>query len=282
MSRPKGGLGRGLDALIPQTSSTFDNLVHIDQIIANPYQPRGSMDEGRLQSLVESIKQNGILQPLLVQRQGDHYQLIAGHRRLHAAKMAGVQQVPVVIREARASDNMLLLALIENLQREDLNPIDEAKAYRELQRKFGFSTDEIAERVGKSRPAVANALRLLELAPEVKEMLIQGQISEGHARALLGLRDPQSQINTARLVVERGLSVRQTEQLVKRLRDNSGQRSSQAIDPEVTYLEERFRQALGTKVSLSRSRRGGKLVIHFYSEEELQSIYEVIVGDRSR
>jgi len=282
MSRPKGGLGRGLDALIPQTSSTFDNLVHIDQIIANPYQPRGSMDEERLQSLVESIKQNGILQPLLVQRQGDHYQLIAGHRRLHAAKMAGVQQVPVVIREARASDNMLLLALIENLQREDLNPIDEAKAYRELQRKFGFSTDEIAERVGKSRPAVANALRLLELAPEVKEMLIQGQISEGHARALLGLRDPQSQINTARLVVERGLSVRQTEQLVKRLRDNSGQRSSQAIDPEVTYLEERFRQALGTKVSLSRSRKGGKLVIHFYSEEELQSIYEVIVGDRSR
>ncbi len=282
MSRPKGGLGRGLDALIPQTSNTFDNLVPVDQIIANPYQPRGSMDEERLQSLVESIKQNGILQPLLVQKSGDAYQLIAGHRRLHAAKMAGVQQVPVVIREARASDNMLLLALIENLQREDLNPIDEAKAYRELQRKFGFSTDEIAERVGKSRPAVANALRLLELVPEVKEMLIQGQISEGHARALLGLRDPQSQINTAKLVVERGLSVRQTEQLVKRLRENSGQRSSQTIDPEVTYLEERFRQALGTKVSLSRSRKGGKLVIHFYSEEELQSIYEVIVGDRSR
>lgn len=278
-TRPRGGLGRGLDALIPQAApAPVENTVPIDRISANPYQPRGSMDTEALNSLAASIRQNGVLQPLLVQAEGDGYRLIAGHRRLEAARQAGLERVPVVVRQPNPADNVLLLALVENLQREDLGPLDEAAAYRELSRRFGFSTEEIAARTGKSRSAVANSLRLLDLSPDVKAMLEAGQLTEGHARALLGLRDPQVQLQAAHTVVERGLNVRQTEALVKSLSEDRASRPRSRTNPEFEQLESRFREALGTKVALSGSSRRGKLTIHYYSEEELGAIYDAIVG----
>ncbi|MDP9353606.1 MAG: ParB/RepB/Spo0J family partition protein [Chloroflexota bacterium] len=276
-SRPRGGLGRGLDALIPQAETPAPLSAPVDAISTNPYQPRASMDEEQLEGLADSIRENGLLQPLLVQRDGDQYRLIAGHRRLEAARMAGLQEVPIMLR-SETGDNPLLLALVENLQRADLSPLDEAAAYRELSRRFGLSTEEIATRTGKSRSAVANSIRLLDLTPEVKDLLEQGRLSEGHARALLGLRDPQAQVQAAHLVVERGLNVRQTEVLVKQLLGGGGERTPRPADPQMQDMEGRFRDALGTKVSLSGSPRGGKITIHYYSEEELSALYEAIVG----
>lgn len=277
-SRPRGGLGRGLDAMIPQAETPTPLSAPVDAISTNPYQPRASMDEEQLEGLADSIRENGLLQPLLVQRDGDQYRLIAGHRRLEAARLAGLQEVPIILR-SETGDNPLLLALVENLQRADLSPLDEAAAYRELSRRFGLSTEEIATRTGKSRSTVANSVRLLDLMPEVKDLLGQGRLSEGHARALLGLRDPQAQVQAAHLVVERGLNVRQTEALVKQLLGGGSERAPRPPDPQMQDMEGRFRDALGTKVSLSGSPRGGKITIHYYSEEELSALYEAIVGE---
>lgn len=237
------------------------------------------MDADQLASLSASIAANGVLQPLLVQSEVDGcYRLIAGHRRLEAARLAGLERVPVVVRVAGANENVLLLALVENLQRADLSPLDEAGAYRELSRRFGLTADEIAHRTGKSRSAVANSLRLLDLTSDVKELLEGGKLYEGHARALLALRDPHQQITAAVTVIERGLNVRQTEALVKHMLAGSAERSAPHRSPELRDMESRFRDALGTKVALSGSVRGGKLTIHFYSEEELGALYETIVG----
>lgn len=277
-SRPRGGLGRGLDALIPQAEVPVALTAPVSAISTNPYQPRTSMDEEQLEGLADSIRENGLLQPLLVQRDGDQYRLIAGHRRLEAARLAGLEEVAITVR-SEAGDNPLLLALVENLQRSDLSPLDEAAAYRELSRHFGLSTEEISTRTGKSRSAVTNTVRLLDLTPEVKELLEQGRLSEGHARALLGLRDGQAQMQAAHLVVERGLNVRQTEALVKQLLAGGSERTPRPADPQMQDMEGRFRDALGTKVSLSGTTRGGKITIHYYSEEELSALYEAIVGE---
>ena len=277
-ARPRGGLGRGLEALIPQAEAPATNSAPIDSIGANPYQPRSSMDAEELEGLAASIRENGVLQPLLVQPEADGYRLIAGHRRLEAARLAGLERVPIVVRQ-EAGDNVLLLALVENLQRADLSPLDEAAAYRELSRRFGLSTEEIGDRTGKSRSAVANSMRLLELSPEARELLQAGKLSEGHARALLALRDPQAQARAAGTVVERGLNVRQTEALVKQLLGAEARRRPQAgQDPQLQHLEGRLRDVLGTKVSLSGNARSGRITIHYYSEEELSALYEAIVG----
>ena len=277
MTKVKGGLGRGLGALIP-TFTPGVEAVDVDLIVSNPHQPRAYVDPESLSELAESIREHGVIQPLLVTRVQPEgggpavYQLIAGERRLQAARLAGLARVPVVVKEATSSE-VLELALVENLQRADLNPLEEAQAFRRLVDEFGLTQESIAARVGRSRAAVANALRLLSLSDDLKASLARGEISEGHARALLGIPNETQRRQAWQKVVERGLSVRETEALVRHwpaaARTKSPRRRP---DPEVAELEERLRAALGTRVSLRRGRRGGRLTIHFYSDEELQAL----------
>ena len=274
MTRARG-LGRGLSALIPTTAGVDE--VDVDLIIPNPHQPRSSMSDESLRELADSIREHGVLQPLLVSdSQTDGvYQLIAGERRLLAARLAGLSRVPVVVKEA-ASGELLELALVENLQRQDLNPLEEALAYRRLAEEFEMTQEAIATRVGRSRTAVANALRLLALSNEIKASLASAAISEGHARALLGLEDEVARTEAWRRVVKDGLTVRQTEELVRRWPLAAvSKRSSppQQQDPDALALEARIRTSLGTKVELRRRASGrGSLVLHFYSDEELEGL----------
>lgn len=278
----KRGLGKGLGALIP-VSETGPTEVPIDDIVPNPMQPRQGLDREALEELAASIREHGLIQPLIVSQVTDtepqRYQLIAGERRLEAAKLAGLTKVPVIIREATPQE-MLELALVENIQRADLNPLEQATAYRHLMDDFGLTQDQVAERVGKSRVAVANSVRLLRLPDEIKGSLAQGQITEGHARAMLALDGPDGQRNVWKAVLGRGLNVRQTEEMVRRLTAGPRpKRLEQPPSPETKALEDRFREALGTKVQLFRSKHGGRLVIHFYSEEDLQALCDLIVRD---
>jgi ParB family chromosome partitioning protein len=253
--------------------------VDIEAIVPNPHQPRHLIAEASLTSLAESIRLHGILQPLVVARSMEDglYHLIAGERRWRAAKLAGLRDVPVVVKEAAASQ-FLELALIENIQRADLNPLEEAEAYHQLQQEFGLTQEEIARKVGRNRVSVTNSLRLLKLPDEAKRSLASGEISEGHARALLGLNDMSLVGPVLDEIRRRALSVRQTEELVRRLAAGEPVKRPHArvADAETREIEERFRHALGTKVNLFRSKKGGKVVIHFYSEEELQAIYDLI------
>ncbi|MBU0490496.1 MAG: ParB/RepB/Spo0J family partition protein [Chloroflexi bacterium] len=284
MPTQKRGLGKGLGALIPTgPDQSVDmrasaRLVAVDRITPNPRQPRHTIDPAGLADLTASIREHGLIQPLIVTAAGDGYQLIAGERRWAAAQAAGLREVPVVVKDA-TPQQMLELALVENIQRADLNPLEEALAYRQLMDEFGLTQEEVAERVGKSRVAVANTVRLLGLPPEIQAPLAAGEISEGHARALLRLEDQPRQMAVLRRIRERSLSVRQTEDLVRQLVEPPATPAAPAQSPETAALETRFRQALGTKVTLQRSKKGGRLVIHFYSDEELQGIYENIVGD---
>jgi len=281
----KAGLGRGLDALIPATEAGAGEggarLVAIGDIRPNPRQPRREIARGDLDALVASIRQHGVLQPLVVTpaSDGDGYVLIAGERRLQAARLADLDSVPVVVRVADERSG-LELALVENLQREDLGPLEAAEGYRQLVDDFGLSHDEVARRVAKSRSAISNTLRLLKLPATVRQMLAGGKISEGHARALLALPTAQAQAAAAQTIVRRGLNVRQVEDLVQRL---LGQRRRQPRarrrSPEETDVEERLRQSLGTKVQLRRGRKGGSLVIHFYSDEELEALIERLLDE---
>ncbi|KPL24154.1 MAG: hypothetical protein AMJ93_02990 [Anaerolineae bacterium SM23_84] len=288
MSSRHRGLGRGLGALIPgaETPSGLTQ-VRVDDITANPRQPRHEMGTETLRELADSILEHGLIQPLIVTEQavsegtgGPRYQLVAGERRWRAAMLAGLDWVPVLIKEATPEET-LELALVENIQRADLNPLEEANAYRQLIDEFGLTQDQVAKRVGRSRVTVTNSLRLLRLPDEVQGALLAGRISEGHARALLGLPGQSLQIDVLRAIEKRALSVRQTEEVVRRLTASSAaeQEAPDAAAPETRALEDRFRRALGTKVSLFRSRRGGRLVIYFFSEEELQALYDQIVGE---
>jgi len=278
----KRGLGKGLGALIP-VSEPGPSEVPVDAIAPNPMQPRQNIAAEALEELAASVREHGLIQPLIVSQVSEaetkRYQLIAGERRLEAAKLAGLIKVPVVIREATPQE-MLELALVENIQRADLNPLEQATAYRHLMDDFGLTQEQVAERVGKSRVAVANSVRLLRLPDEIKSSLAQGQITEGHARAVLGLDGPDDQRKVWKAILKRGLNVRQAEETVRRLAAGPRPRQpDQQPSPETKALEDRFREALGTKVQLFRSKRRGRLVIHFYSEEELQALYELIVGD---
>ena len=296
MSAQSRGLGKGLDALIPSSSSVNDaaavgpaGLLHVpvSDIVPNPRQPRTKMDPDSLAELAASIKEHGLLQPLIVTRAlptaRAPFQLIAGERRWRAAQQAGLGVVPVLLKEA-TPQQFLELALVENIQRSDLNPLEEAEAYQALMSDFNLNQQHVADRVGKSRVAVANTLRLLRLPERVKTLLADGVLSEGHARALLGLPDDEAILQAAGVVVSRGLTVRQTEDLVRRLAEvktEAEHEISDADDPDranTRRLEEAFRGVLGTKVALTRGRKGGRLVISFYSDEELQTIYERIVG----
>ncbi len=280
MARP--GLGRGLDALIPRTAAAAVSEIALDDILPNPWQPRRDAENRAIDELAQSVREHGILQPLLVSSRPDgQYQLIAGERRWWAAKRAGLQRVPVVVREV-TPEQALALALVENIQRADLNPLEEASAYRRLVDEFGLTQEQLAARVGKNRVTITNALRLLSLPLEVREALAEGSISEGHARAMLQVQDAPGQLLLLRLTIERQLSVRQTEEMARRLAADlagQGRRPRRSKSAETVAIESRIMQSLGTKVELFHSRRGGRVVIHFYSDEELESLYGRLTGE---
>jgi len=289
--RKRSGLGKGLDALIPQVETSVPQIpadshtgmreIAVNAITPNPRQPRSTFDEGELSELAASIREHGILQPLIITtgEQPGQFTLIAGERRLMAARQAGLKTVPVILRDSSEQER-LELALIENVQRADLSALETAEAYRQLNDEFGLSHGEIAQRVGKSRVAVTNTLRLLNLPPSVLEALREAKISEGHARALLALPTAQAQAAALQTVLEKSLNVRQTEELVRKL---SGEKPAQKPKaepiPEVKALEERLRAGLGTKVSLKHGRKGGTITIHYYSEEELEALIQRFAGD---
>ncbi|MBA2373831.1 MAG: ParB/RepB/Spo0J family partition protein [Chloroflexi bacterium] len=275
------GLGRGLAALIPQRTQSQAGAIDIPiaRIRPNPFQPRRRMDEAELAGLTASVLEHGIIQPILVTETLDGYQLVAGERRYRAAIAAGLERIPAVVRQLVERDQ-LELALVENLQRADLDPIEMATAYRQLVEDFGFTQDQIAARMGRARSTIANTLRLLELAPAVQLAVVERRLSEGHARALGGLPiDAQERVIDS--VVGQELSVRQTEELVRRLREPrpaAVETSGRPRDTELERVEEDLRRSLGTKVSLARSRRGGRIVIEYYSDEELGRLYERLTG----
>jgi len=278
------GLGRGLAALIPQRSeiraTTTD--IPIASIRPNPDQPRRRFSDAEMATLTASVREHGVLQPVLVTETLDGYQLIAGERRVRAALAAGLDRIPAVIRHLDDRER-LELALIENLQREDLDPIESAHGFRRLIDDFGLTHESIAERVGRARSTVANTLRLLDLAPVVQAAIADGSITEGHGRALGGL-STEHQEHVLGAVIEQELSVRQTEELVRRLREPkaspNGEQPAEARagDPDLERIEEDLRRSLGTKVSLARSRRGGRIVIEYYSDEELGRLYDRLTG----
>ena len=292
MAVRKGGLGKGLDALIPsggfnsdpaagQTSQAGILNIPVEQIQPNPRQPRSYFDPQELADLSASIAEHGIIQPLLVMRgqSEDTFTLIAGERRLLAARKAGLKTVPAILRDASLQE-LVELALIENVQRADLSPLETAEAYRHLAEEFNLPHEQIALRVGKSRTSVTNTLRLLKLPASVLQALAKGEISEGHARALLALNSPQAQAAALQTILKNALNVRQTEELVRKL---GGEKPAPApaknLPPDLTALEERLRQGLSTKVTLTHGRKGGTVVIHYYSDEELDSLIERIMPE---
>jgi ParB family chromosome partitioning protein len=274
------GLGRGLAALIPQRANPAGSIeIPISRISPNPRQPRQRIGQAELETLASSIVAHGVLQPILVIETIDGYQLVAGERRLRASQLAGLERIPAIIRQL-ADRDQLELALVENLQREDLGPLEEAHAFRSLVDDFGMSQEEIAGRVGRARSTVANTLRLLDLDEVVQAALVEGSITEGHARALGGLTTDQ-QARVVGTVVDQQLSVRQAEELVRRLREPrriTAEPAPPRLEPELERVEEDLRRALGTKVTLARSRRGGRIVIEYYSDEELTQLYDRLIG----
>ncbi|MFN8623492.1 MAG: ParB/RepB/Spo0J family partition protein [Chloroflexota bacterium] len=288
-----GGLGRGLAALIPTAPPaeaappplppapvTGPREIPVAAIRRNPYQPRGRFEIEELRQLSESVAQHGVLQPVVVTEVDGGFQLIAGERRTRAAELAGLATIPAVVRTA-GEQEQLALALVENLQRSDLNAMDEARAFKQLMDEFGLTQEDVARRVGRTRPAITNTLRLLQVSPEVQDAVEDRRISEGHARALASLDDHAAQDLALGLVEERSLSVRQTEQLVREVAAGSKlQRAARATapDPDVERLESELRDSLGTKVSLIPGRRGGRITITWYDEDDLTRLVERLVG----
>ncbi len=272
-------LGRGLGALIPQAEAAPEGEVRrlpVADIVPGPVQPRHGFDEERLTELAESIRQHGVVQPLLVRPRGDRFELVAGERRWRAAKLAGLTEVPAMVRELADAD-ALKVALVENLQREDLNPLEEAEAYSRLMQEFRMTQEEVAAAVGKSRPAVANTMRLLQLAPPIQQAIARGEFSAGHGRALLGVGEARAQLALFQQAVQRGLTVRELERLVERRRvAGPGRRKKRESlpPPDVAALEEELRRVLGTRVRLRPGRKVGHLDIEFYGPDELERILE--------
>jgi len=280
MAMTKRGLGRGLEVLIPVDEAQVGGVqdVPLEAITPNPHQPRSAIATEDLQELASSIREHGIIQPLIVTRKADGgYQLIAGERRWRAARLAGLQRVPVIVKDV-APQQMLELALVENVQRADLNPLEEALAYKQLIEEFSLSQGDVAQRVGKSRPAIANTLRLLQASLAVQAAVMEGTITEGHARALLGLPRHEDQDAALRIVIQQGLNVRQVEALVQQFARPP--KPKPVPMPEVQALEESFEASLGTRVRLKAGRKGGRVVIYYYSDEEFQALYERLTGER--
>ena len=302
MAVKRNGLGKGLDSLIPNKTektvktenkpeqkneesqnSSGEILVKINQVEPNREQPRKEFDEDSLMELADSIKQFGILQPLVVQKRKDYYEIIAGERRWRAAKIAGIKEVPIIIRDY-TDQEIVEISLIENIQRENLNPIEEAMAYKRLLEEFHLKQDEVAERVSKSRTAVTNSMRLLKLSPRVQQMIVDDMISTGHARALLAIDDEEQQYQLANRIFDEKLSVRETEKLVKALKNPKKEVKKQKPEHTFVYdnIEEQMKNIIGTKVSVNPKANGkGKIEIEYYSEEELERIYDLIMTIRT-
>ena len=280
MVEKRPALGRGLSALIPDATVTPQpslrpQEIDADLLTPNPFQPRTVMDEERIDELAQSIRANGIIQPIVVRKAATGYEIIAGERRWRAAQRAGLLKVPVVVRDT-PDHQLLAAALIENIQREDLNPIEEAHAYRRLIDELQHTQDQIADAVGKDRSTIANTLRLLKLPREMRDSVSAGTLAMGHARALLGLPDEAAQLRIGREVVAKQLSVRETEVLVKKSVDPEPTQVEPPKDVHTRAAEEKLRFALGTRVRIVRKRRGGRIEVEFGSEDELQRIYELL------
>lgn len=276
----KRGLGRGLSALIPgaEPAQTTIQELPVAELEANPHQPRKHFDLAALEDLASTIREHGVLTPVVVRRVPAGFQIIAGERRIRAARLAGLTHVPTIIKDASDSQ-ALQLALVENLQREDLNPLEAAEAYQRLVEEFGLTQEELAARVGRDRSSVANSLRLLRLPKQVRDDVAAGALSEGHARALLGLEKSADQLKARDLVIRRGLSVRATEALVRKLRGHDAPRMASNVnkDANLGALEDQLRTTLGTKVRIMRDGRGGTLQISFFSADDLTRIADVIL-----
>ena len=295
----KKGLGKGLDSLIPDNKSmksvTSEKTVEskedaaaksgvqvmkINEVEPNRDQPRKNFDEDALLELADSIKQFGVLQPLLVRKRKDYYEIIAGERRWRAAKLAGVKEVPVIEKEY-TDQEILEIGLIENIQRENLNPIEEAIAYKRLLEEFNLKQDEVAERVSKSRTAVTNSMRLLKLSDKVQQMIIDDMISTGHARALLAIDDPELQYTLANKIFDEKLSVRETEKLVKEIKNPKKPKEKKPVANSFIYqdLEEKMKSVFGTKVSIASKGKGkGKIEIEYYSDDELEHLFDMMMS----
>lgn len=302
MAVKRGGLGKGLDSLIPDhkldknaekkapavpvKKSEFtvresgEQMIKITKVEPNREQPRRNFEEDSLLELADSIKQIGILQPLIVQKKKDYYEIIAGERRWRAAKLAGLKEVPVIVRDFTEQE-VVEIALIENIQREDLNPIEEAMAFKKLLTEFHLKQDEVAERVSKSRTAVTNSMRLLKLNEKVQQMIIDDMISTGHARTLLAIEDQEQQYILANRIFDEKLSVRETEKLIKTLKDPKKDKPKKTIENEFIYkdIEEKMKSVMGTKVHVNPKSKGkGKIEIEYYSEEELERIFDMFMA----
>jgi ParB family chromosome partitioning protein len=281
MVEKRPALGRGLSALIPDAppapERTFD--VDIDLIRPNRFQPRTTMDDDRLEDLARSIRANGVIQPIVVRRADDGYEIIAGERRWRASQRAGLLKIPVVVREI-PEDRLLAVALIENVQREDLNPIEEAHAYHQLAEDFHLTQEQIAESVGKDRSSIANYVRLLKLPHEVRESVASGGLSMGHARALAGMADEAALLRLARDVIAKQLSVRETEALIRKNTAPPPEKTETPKDVHTRAAEEQLRFALGTRVRIVRKGKAGRIEVDFTSEDELQRIYELLTERR--
>jgi ParB family chromosome partitioning protein len=274
-------LGKGLSALLPEPKAPpalpgGASEVAVDRLESNPWQPRSAMDPGRLAELAESIRQSGVVQPILVRPSGDRFQIVAGERRWRAARKAGLATVPVVVREV-PDEELLELALVENIQRQELTPLEEAQAFQRLQAEFRLTQEEIARRVGRDRSTVANTLRLLRLPRELRDLVAAGRLDAGHARALLALSRADEQVDLGREAARKGLSVREVERRVALVRAPRGKPGGSRKDANTRAAEERLKAALGTRVELLRKGRGGTLRIAFKSEAELQRLFDLLV-----
>ena len=299
MAVKRSGLGKGLDSLIPDNKSSKmvkktveapkapENvsgqiMMKINDVEPNREQPRKNFEEDALLELADSIKQFGVLQPLIVQKKKDYYEIIAGERRWRAAKLAGVKEIPVIIKEY-TDQEIVEISLIENIQRENLNPIEEAMAFKKLLTEFHLKQDEVAERVSKSRTAVTNSMRLLKLSDKVQQMIVDDMISTGHARALLAIDDPEQQYILANKIFDEKLSVRETEKLVKDIKNPKKEKPKKEIQNSFVYenLEERMKSVIGTKVHVNHKPNGkGKIEIEYYSDSELERIFELLMSIR--
>lgn len=279
-------LGRGISALIPEKEFGKEEkivYVQLEQIKANPFQPRENFDTQSLEDLIQSIKEKGVIQPLIVRRKGDYYELIAGERRLRAATSLNLKEIPVILKDVDDRDS-LELALIENIQREDLNPIEQAHAYQYLLDKFELTQERISEVLGKSRVSIANTLRLLRLPLEIQEEMKKGRISFGHGRSLLEIEDPNQQRRLAQEIISNSLSVRELENLIKRRRPvKSRLKIGHSLpEPYISVLEEQLQQILGTKVRINKKKKRGYIRIDFYSQEDLERVVDKLKGEKEK
>ena len=281
------GLGKGIGALFPTETlesiqETIQNEEHVEKIplqklVANPFQPRKKFDDETIEELAQFIREHGIIQPIVVRKKGKKYEIVVGERRYRAAKLAKLEEIPAIIKEM-TEEQMMELAILENLQREDLTPIEEAEAYQNLIEKLNFTQDDLAKRLGKSRPHITNMIRLLQLPEEVRQMVNDGALSMGHGRALLGLKNKRKIIEVAKKVVNQSLNVRQLEALIKQLNENVSRETKNSTNKDifVQATESQLREFFGTNVQIKKTKNKGKIEIEFYSEDDLERILEIL------